>query len=92
MRYLIYFGIVFQALFYLAVTAIYSATEVKCTSYLDLSASFCSHQWPLAITQGVVNVVTDLYVLILPLAMVARLQLSPQRRIGIVAIFLTGLL
>ena len=92
MRYLIHFGVVFQALFYLAVTGVYSATEVICVTGANITAYLCTHQWPLAIAQGVINTVTDLYVLVLPLAMVMRLQLSPKRKVGIIAIFMTGLL
>lgn len=92
MKYLIYFGIIFQALFYLAVVGVYTATEITCVSALSLTHSLCRNQVPLAVTKSVINVVTDLYVLVLPVAKVIRLQLSPRRKIGISAIFLTGLL
>ena len=92
MRYLIYLGIGFQALFYLAVTIFYSVTRAECVSIANSMNFVCSHQWPLAETQSVVNVLTDVYVLVLPLAKVMQLQFSSRRRTGIVAIFLTGLL
>lgn len=39
-----------------------------------------------------VNLVIDLYILILPIVAVAKLQMASRRRIGIILVFLTGLL
>lgn len=39
---------------------------------------------------GTVNVVSDLYLIILPIIAVSRLHLSLKKKIGILAIFLTG--
>ena len=92
MRYLIYFGIAFQAVFYLINTGFYAAAEAICISAANLRTRFCLREWIFTIIQGTVNVVTDFYVLILPVAMVSRLQLTPGRKFGVIAIFLTGLL
>lgn len=45
-----------------------------------------------AIPQSCINLVLDLYILILPIVAVAKLQMAPRRKIGIILIFLTGLL
>lgn len=46
----------------------------------------------LASAQGVVGIVTDFYVLAIPLYMIQQTQMSPRRKLGIAGIFLTGLL
>lgn len=44
----------------------------------------------MAYTIGVVNVVSDLYLIILPTFAVSRLQLSLKKKVGVMAIFMTG--
>ena len=39
---------------------------------------------------GAINLLTDIYLLCLPIAAVSKLQLPTRKRIGIIAIFLTG--
>lgn len=46
----------------------------------------------LTMTQGVVGAVTDLYILFIPFHLVVRLHLPLGRKIGVCAIFLTGLM
>ena len=92
MRYLIFVGIGFQALFYLSIIGVYSAAEAICVTAANLTTRYCTNLWIFTIIQGVLNVVTDFYILVIPIAMVLRLQLTPRRKIGISAIFLTGLL
>ncbi|KUI57753.1 hypothetical protein VP1G_10974 [Cytospora mali] len=40
--------------------------------------------------QGVVGALTDLYVLLVPMTLLARLHLSRKRKIGVYGVFLTG--
>lgn len=42
--------------------------------------------------QGIVGAVTDLYVLAIPISSVLALHLQKKRKIGVIGIFLTGLL
>ena len=42
-------------------------------------------------TLGVVNFVSDVYILFVPLTAVAKLQLSTKRKIGIIMVFMTGI-
>lgn len=44
------------------------------------------------IALGYFNVFSDLYILILPISGVMGLNLRPKRKIGVVLIFMTGLL
>ncbi|TRX93716.1 hypothetical protein FHL15_005392 [Xylaria flabelliformis] len=46
----------------------------------------------IALSQGVFGLVIDLYILAIPIWQVSRLSLPPQRKAGILLIFLTGLL
>ena len=46
----------------------------------------------LALAISIVNFVSDIYLLVLPLPMIWKLQLSPKRRMGLIAIFSTGIL
>ena len=41
---------------------------------------------------GIFSVITDFYVLIVPISLILSTRLPPQRKLGICAIFLTGLL
>ena len=91
MRFLIYFGIAFQALFYAASVAFYSAAEATCTQNSKAQAAFYLREWVFTVVSGIINVMTDFYVLILPIAMVWSLQLTTRRKIGVIAIFLAGL-
>ena len=44
----------------------------------------------LSITSGVVNLVNDLYLLILPLPAILKLKMATKQKIGVMLIFLTG--
>lgn len=97
MRYCVYFGITLTGLFYLSVM---TALAVLCgpregqsqASYLSAMASpRCAHSKAVNLVGGIFNVVTDFYILILPLPAVWSLQLPTRKKIGVSAIFLTGL-
>ncbi|KAL9611035.1 MAG: hypothetical protein Q9204_009044, partial [Flavoplaca sp. TL-2023a] len=89
-RYLIYFGIAFQAVWAIVSVAVYSVAAAECTGIEALSRTFCPNLWKFVIVQGVINLATDIYILVLPVGIVLKLQLTRARRIGILAIFLTG--
>ena len=46
----------------------------------------------LTLASAIVNFISDLYLLLLPLPLVWNLQLTRKRRLGIIAIFMTGIL
>ena len=46
----------------------------------------------LSLVQGPLNVVLDLYVFVVPIPVVIRLQMSLRRRFAILSIFFTGIL
>lgn len=91
LRNLIYFIIGFLILFYLAYIASYAAGEVLCANQGGPTAAFC-HTRTFSVVQGAVNVAADFYVLCLPIAEVCKLHLGVRQKIGVIAIFMAGLL
>lgn len=92
MRYLIYLGIGFQAACSAAYTGYGIAAIAECVDAASLQRSICINTWIVTIFTASVNVLTDVYILILPIVMVLRLQLTPRRKIGVISIFMVGLL
>jgi len=91
-KYLIWFGIIIQFVLYTFHTAYEIVFEFECTSANYLSSAFCRSPYTVLLVQGSINVATDFYVLCLPVARVSKLQLPLRRKVGVVGIFLTGLL
>ncbi|KAL8788544.1 MAG: hypothetical protein Q9213_001617 [Squamulea squamosa] len=91
-RYLIYFGIVFQALYGISVIVVLGFDISRCIGMKATLSQFCRTLWKFIIVQAVLNVVTDIYILLLPIGVVWRLQMNRTRRIGVLAVFSTGLL
>ena len=92
LRFAIYFGIIFQALYYTAVTCVAIGAIVKCDDISANSNRFCiNYGKPVVAMNAAVNAATDIYVLLLPLGRVWKLQLSFKRRLGILALFSAGI-
>ena len=95
-RYLVYAGISSSFVFYTTTTAVdgYLCLPHHGESWvLALLTPRCHRQVVLvAYVQGPFNILSDLFLLLLPLPAVWKLQVSPQKKFGIIAIFLTGLL
>ena len=53
-------------------------------------AKRCTHEDVWAVVQGSLTVPLDFYILYLPIPMVWNLQLSLRKRVGVIAIFMTG--
>lgn len=90
-RYYVYFGLGIQLICYTALLGPQIATAFECVTITALTVPLCQNSSPLIILQGVINVVSDFYMLALPVPQVLRLQLRLQRKIGLLAIFLAGL-
>ncbi|OCL02128.1 hypothetical protein AOQ84DRAFT_305275 [Glonium stellatum] len=95
-RYLIHFGIAAVVAFYISMII---ASAVMCTprrgeKWLSpVSTNRCAQPELIASSiQGVFGVVSDFYILTIPLLQVYGLHISMSQRIGLTAIFLTGLL
>ncbi|KAI9814561.1 MAG: hypothetical protein M1827_003116 [Pycnora praestabilis] len=89
-RYLAYFGIVFCFLFYTAYMGTQIGTAVLCNSASSGSIALCANGDILTIISGVINVVTDFYLLALPIPAVMGLKLRRGQRAGLLVVFLAG--
>lgn len=47
---------------------------------------------PWVVAQGSINVLFDLFLIVVPVPVVLRLQLQQRQKLGIIAIFMTGFL
>ncbi|KAI4238137.1 MAG: hypothetical protein LQ349_001310 [Xanthoria aureola] len=89
MRYLIYFGIGFNFIYYTIYLFIYSC---YCPN-TSKKAPTCSHEVKvISVATSAINVVSDFYILLIPLAAISNLQLPKKRKLGLFAIFFTGFL
>lgn len=97
-RFAVFFGIIVTGLSY-SVTMI--GFIVFCTPHdgheqLDYFEAFASPEYirahPIVILHGVVNIVSDLYLIILPLPVIWGLNMPKSRKIGLSLGFMTGLM
>ncbi|KAL8972881.1 MAG: hypothetical protein Q9183_000308 [Haloplaca sp. 2 TL-2023] len=89
MRYLIYFGIGFNFLFYTIYLFIYA---LMCPNTSERAATCTGRVKDLGVATSAINVVSDFYILVIPLAAISGLQLRAKRKWGLIAIFFTGFL
>lgn len=89
----VYAGIAFIILVY---TTMPSTTIFECTpirkSWDELTPGHCYPKKILPYFSGAINVVTDLYVLILPIPVLWSLNLSLNRKLRLVGVFSLGIL
>lgn len=52
----------------------------------------CSKSFNYGLVRGIANLLVDLCILYLPIPVVMRLQMPMRRRIGVITIFMTGLM
>ncbi|KAL2037841.1 hypothetical protein N7G274_009315 [Stereocaulon virgatum] len=94
-RHLVYIGIIWTAVVGLASIIIAGALcaprHGEFFSSLTV-AERCSHESILAVTQGTLYMLLDFYMFYLPIPMVMKLQMGRKRKIGVLAIFMTGLI
>ena len=93
-KYLVYLGIGSAAAMYTAVMIVYGylCLPRHKESWIEAGLSSRCHKQFIMIgyVRGPFNVLSDLYLLLLPLPAVWQLQLPLRKRLGIVGIFLTG--
>lgn len=58
----------------------------------QLAAQQCISLIPLSVAIGILNITTDFLIFLLPLPLIARLQLPARRRLGLTIVFATGIL
>lgn len=92
LRYLIWSVIILQAIGYASFVGVTVALEVECIALTALTKSLCVKNFILTYAQTSFSVFTDFYILLLPLKAVIGLQMSSRRKVGVLIVFITGLL
>lgn len=95
LRYCIYFSMVLLSLFYSATFTAYAILSIPRrgqTQLESIESANTAKDIPLGIAQGVFSVASDFYIFCLPIPVVWKLQLPRRKKIGVLAIFMTGLL
>ncbi len=95
LRYAIYYGMAFTLLFYLASMVSFLALCIPKPgkNFLETAQeSRCRRSGRLEIVQGVVDILSDFYLLLIPIPTILQLSLRPRQKIGLLLIFMTGLL
>ena len=95
-RYWIYFGLIFTFCLYsvnIPFEAYYCAPSPS-GSWGDMFSigPKCYHSIILGLVQGSLSVALDLFLLILPMPVVMTLQMSSKKRVGALAVLMTGVL
>ncbi|KAL8865295.1 MAG: hypothetical protein Q9174_006964, partial [Haloplaca sp. 1 TL-2023] len=86
-KYLVYVGILYSFILY---TSSLLLTFLLCQSMITPR---CKHDINLfVLTTTTLNVLGDVYLLLIPLAAVGKLQLPTKQKIGASAVFFTGLM
>lgn len=91
-RFLIYFGIASTFVIYAALTVYlgYLCIPRPGQSWLERSSHQCRKTKVVYYIQGIFGVVSDIYLFILPVPVIWRLQLPLRKKVGICLIFATG--
>ena len=95
MRSLIFLGIGVTGLFYFTNIIVFASlcAPRRGETYVQASASLeCKRSVTYSLFTASFNIVTDFYMLFLPIPAVLGLQMPGKRKIGVLAIFGTGLL
>lgn len=93
LRMSIHIGLVIMALFYTAMVVVGIVGTVKCVGIGASTNQFCKDDGgSLQLVQSAFNVVTDFWILILPMPLVLKLQLPRARKVGLVVVFGAGLM
>lgn len=94
-RYMIWIGVVLISLFYATCLVSTLAVCVLRRGERWYSMTWARRCGPVSMrfseAQAVVGVVSDFYLLAIPLIQVAKLHISKSQKVGLTAIFLTGL-
>ena len=95
LRYCIYVSLGFISLFYSGTFIAYAVLSIPKPGQSQLAAILSvdtAKDIPLGIMLGVVGATTDFFLFCLPIPVVWKLQLPLRKKIGVLAIFTTGLL
>lgn len=80
-------GMVFFTIYYVASLGLSMAQVMKCDRASALLDPLCVKTQSLTLFQAVVNVSTDLYVLVLPITPVMQLNMRRGKKLGVLVVF-----
>ena len=92
-RYMVYLGLAWVTVICLVSVIVASVlcAPRRDEHFEDLAvAKRCTHESTWAVVQGTSDVVVDFYIIYLPIPMLMKLNMGFQRKLGVMAIFLTG--
>ncbi|KIM95779.1 hypothetical protein OIDMADRAFT_59557 [Oidiodendron maius Zn] len=89
-RFSCYFAIVLFTLFYVAYLGVQAALLKDCINLASLEVGVCKDLYALTIFQSAFNVVSDIFVFLIPIPCILKLQVRTGRKIGLLIIFLAG--
>jgi hypothetical protein len=96
-RWLIYGGITACAVFYSVSFVITLSIMIPTPNQPNTTASWAARAWQSANRQedlllalGIFGIISDIYLLVIPIRSVYQLQMPTKRKLGIIAIFLVG--
>ena len=85
-------GAIITTLFYVSTTVCWFVYATPRNGATWVSASREKFIINFSVPQSAVGLVIDLYILILPIVAVSKLQMGTRRKVGVILIFTTGLL
>ena len=92
MRWPIWIGIALQIVAYAAFMGYGIGIEVLCDAETMTTYRICTNMYKIIYAPALFSVVTDFYILLLPLRVVSEMHLSLRTKLGVLGIFMTGLL
>ncbi|KAL8939375.1 MAG: hypothetical protein Q9216_003388 [Gyalolechia sp. 2 TL-2023] len=95
MNCVVWLGIVVTGLFYLSITVAklaMCAPRGSQTYIMAVSTSNCSRAKVLGVITGVFNILSDLYLLIVPIPAILGLNIRTPKKMGTLAVFMTGMI
>lgn len=91
LRISIHVGLVLMALFHTVIIGIGIGTVIKCVGISGSTITFCKDaSGSVQLAQSAFNLVTDIWILVLPMPLLKKLQLPRSRKIGLFFVFGAG--
>jgi ADP-dependent phosphofructokinase/glucokinase len=89
-RHLIWFGLFFTILSSLGFMGNEIAQAINCMGIEALTNKFCQAVNKVVVIQAAANVITDFYILVIPLQQVYKLNMDVRKKLGVAAVFGVG--
>lgn len=83
-------SIVIVTIFYIPLIGVGIGFLVTCNDVMNLDSPLCIQSWSMLLLNASLNVITDLWLLLLPFPLVMKLRLQPRKKLGLVTVFAAG--